>query len=428
MMKGGSTLLELARERLEPTLSLLGALVETSSHAHNFAGVGRCAELLQEKLTTLGFTANILRIECPEAKQERRHLSAQRPARAHDAPRLLLLGHLDTVFEAQHPFSTISREGNVWRGPGIADMKGGLCTALLALELLHLKRALDPLEIRILFVGDEEQGSASARELLLEAGAWADVTLCFEAAREDGNVVVARKGYGMASIEARGPGGHAGMAHDKAANALTLLARAIERAEAIEREIPGLSVSPGGRVTVEPAAVTRIPQLASAEFEFRFVNEADARQVISKLAEIERSLVAQSPHGPNAHGPNAHGQNAPGGQLRIRAQISTPPFDLTAQGKVLLACYRAAAATVDLQVDGVSTAGVGDINLVAAAGSACLDGVGPCGGGFHTEREYLEIDSIPVRAAAAAQTCLDLIGQPRLVRPRLSAPVAVDHG
>lgn len=404
------SLLELARGRLDDTLKLLTSLVETSSHADNGEGVGRCASLLQEKLVALGFTSRVVRVECPQAHQERHHLCARRPARSAGAPKLLLLGHLDTVFEAGHPFRGVSRDGNIWRGPGIADMKGGLCTAILMLELLKVRRALDALDVRVLFVGDEEQGSASARELLLEAGAWADVTLCFEAAREDGNVVVSRKGYGLVRIEARGPGGHAGIAHDKAANALTLLARAIDRAEAIEREVPGLSVSPGGRVTVEPASVTRIPELASAELEFRFVAHRDAEHVLARLTEIEHALASE----------------APSGQLRIQAHIDTPPFDLTASGKLLLACYRDAATTFDLRVEGVSTAGVGDINLVAAEGAACLDGVGPRGAGFHTDREYLEIDSVALRAAVAAQTCIDLPRQLRLLRAPTSA--TAHHG
>ncbi len=415
MMSVDTALLKLSQRRLEPSLALLTALVETSSHAGNPEGVGRCAALLQERLEGVGFASSILRVECPEAKRERRHLSAHRCARsvrAHEAPRVLLLGHLDTVFEADHPFRGIERDGNIWRGPGIADMKGGLCTAIHMLELLDLNHSLDGLDLRVLFVGDEEQGSESARALLLEAGAWADATLCFEAAREDGNVVVARKGYGLATIEARGPGGHAGIAHDKSANALTLLSEAISLAEGIEREISGLSISPGGRVLVEPASVTRIPELASAELEFRFVNQIDGRQVLARLAQIEQALRQESKRG----------------AVTVRARITTPPFDLTADGKVLLACYREAAARLDLHVDGVSTAGVGDINLVAAQGSACLDGVGPRGGGFHTEREYLEVDSIALRAAVAAQTCMELARQRRLMRPRQASPVAACNG
>lgn len=412
MMAIESSLFDQARMRLDATLSLLTDLVQTSSHATNPQGVARCAELLATRLGPLGFVSRVVHKTCPVANAERCHLSAHREARSEAAPRLLLLGHLDTVFEADHPFSSITREGNLWRGPGIADMKGGLCTATLMLEVLHQRRALDALDIRVLFVGDEEQGSDSARELLLEAGAWADVTLCFEAAREDGNVVVARKGYGLASIEVRGPGGHAGIAHDKSPNALTLLSRVVERAEAIEQDVPGLSVSPGGRVIVEPKSVTRIPELACAELEFRFVHEADAAKVLAQLSQIEQTLTQE------------HAQT----QVRIRAQVSTPPFALTASGKVLLSCYREAAAKLDLHVDGVSTAGVGDINLVAAQGSACLDGVGPRGGGFHTAREYLEVDSIALRAAAAAQACIDLARHRRLLRPRTSAAVAACNG
>lgn len=384
------TFLKLCEARQAEAVALLQALVQTSSHADEVDGVARCGRLVLDALSRLGFAGELRTLRCPDHDRPRQHLLAQRLGHP-QAPKLLILGHLDTVFEAGHTFRGFRVEGTRAHGPGIADMKGGLVTSLSMLGALSARGELDRLNVRVLFVGDEEQGSASARTLLEEAGRWADVALCFEAAREDGNVVSARRGYASATIEVTGPGGHAGIAHGRAPNALTQLCAAILRAENLETKLTGLSVSPGGKVQVTPPSVTRIPELASAELELRFEELEVGERALAGLSAIEADL-------------NAQGQ----GEVRIASRLEVPPFELSEAGRALLDTYGKSARELGMHVEGVKTAGVGDINLVAAMGAACLDGVGPMGGGFHTEREYLDLASISVRAAIAAQTCAEL--------------------
>ncbi len=379
--------LAVARAQDPWALPLLADLVTTNSHADNAAGLAECRARLRPLLADLGFpAADVLGTSDQPgpggAPLERAHLYARRESERRELPTVLLLGHLDTVFPPDHAFQALRRDREVWNGPGVSDMKGGVVTALVTLATLRERGELARANWRILFVCDEEQGSPTGASVLAGAAAGVDVALCFEAARECGGVVVARKGYGHATVHVRGQSGHAGIFHDRGVNALTALARFVVDAEALEAGRPGLTVSPGGAVRVAPTALSCIPDEASCELEWRFVEPEDGPAVARALVELGARISADS-----------------GARITVDGRVETPPMAQTPRSATLLAHYVAAADALGMQVRGVATAGVGDINLVARAGAVCLDGVGPEGGGFHTEAEYLDVSSIARRAA-----------------------------
>lgn len=388
-MPNPEALLSAARARLGSSLDLLAELVEINTHADNAAGIASCHALLERELDLLDFDVDRVESSAPAHAGgpvvSRTHLVARSRAPRKDAPSVLLMGHLDTVFSPTHAFRLLSKEREEWRGPGVADMKGGIVTALLTLALLRELGALDLAAWRMVLASDEEQGSPTAARVVEEAAKGADVALCFEAARPCGGLVVARKGYGGVRVTARGKSGHAGIAHDTSPNALTALARLIVEAEALEGRFDDVSVSPGGVVEVSPDSVTSIPDLARCEIEWRFSKPSSGERVWSALGEIAAAIEREQ-----------------GSRVELLGGVECPPMAPTPASDRLLACYVDAAARLGMTVRGVETAGVGDVNLVSKLGATCLDGVGPEGGGFHTDREFLVVDSIARRAAMNA--------------------------
>lgn len=388
-----ASLLDAARRRLPSSLELLQALVETNSHASNDAGLQACQRQLRPRLADLGFwltprTAEVADPRDASRTLRRTHLWAERPSPRPGAPIVLLLGHLDTVFSPEHPFRVLQRGAERWNGPGVADMKGGVVTALLTLELLAERDRLDDATWRVLFVSDEEEGSPTGSEVLRAAGEGIALAICFEAARDQGELVIGRKGLGVAEVRALGRTGHAGIAHDRNPNALTALARFVVGAEALEQRYEGLSVSPGGPVRVSPEAVNLIPSEARCELEWRFPNRTVGDAILPELLALAGSLLPAS--------------------VEVRLLESTPP--MAAADPTLVALYLEAAKQLGLRSGAVHTSGVGDINLVAGGGAACIDGAGPEGGGFHTDAEFVRVDSIAERAAMNALALMRRLG------------------
>lgn len=372
-----------AAERAQAwALPLLAELVGENTHAQNLQGLAACRRRLAPVLRDLGFTVS--EPTAGAGALARVHLEARTPLVPGNKT-VLLMGHLDTVFAPDHPFRTLTQRGSRWCGPGVADMKGGIVTALVAVAAFRELAGADQLNLRLFLCADEEQGSPTGAELLLRAADGADVALCFEAARPGGGLVTARKGYGSARIRVGGRTGHAGIAHDQTVNALTVLARFLVGAEALEDGAAGLTVSPGGQVSASPTMLSCVPDRAHAELEWRAFDQSASAAMPGRLAELARTLAAQT-----------------SAQIDVDAQVETPAMSETEASRTLFAHYRGAAAALGLSVEPVATAGVGDINLVAAVGVACLDGVGPEGGGFHTDAEHLDVASVAPRAAMSA--------------------------
>lgn len=371
-----------ARALLPAHLELLAALVELDTSAGG-PGAEPCAARCAAALVELGFeTATMTAGRDGVTKA---HVVTERAARTTDGTpvkTLLVIGHLDTVL-AGGP-GTLRRDGERWRGPGVIDMKGGVVTALLTLALAREAGSLDKLRVRVALNGDEETGSPTGAPIIRAAARGADAAICFEAAREGGGVVVARKGLGIARITVNGRTGHAGIDHERAANAFSALCRVIARAEDLERDLD-VTVSPGGAVEVSPRMLNAIPDHARCELEWRFFDPAVGRQLLSALRRVASEVAI-----------------ATGAVITVDGGIEAPPMKPTALAHALLGRYQVAASSLGISIVGASTAGVGDMNEIAALGPACLDGVGPEGGAMHSTDEWLAIDSIAPRAAMNA--------------------------
>jgi glutamate carboxypeptidase len=301
-------------------------------------------------------------------------------------PRLLLIGHMDTVFEdgtaADRPFRI---ESGIAYGPGVTDMKGGLLAGLYAIRAFRSvigQEAPLPFE-RITYIAnpDEEVGSPSSSPHIREAAAESDVCLCLECARANGDIVSARKGIVDLRITFQGRAAHAGVEPEKGISAVQELAHQVLALHALaDREI-GTTVNVGVvRGGTRPNVVAAS---AEAEIDVRVATLAEAARLDAAIRGLRPWL--------------------PGARLTVEGGLNRPPMERSAAMGRLFERARAIAAgmgVADLREG--STGGGSDGNFTAALGIPTLDGLGPEGEGAHAAHEHVLVESLPRRAALVA--------------------------
>ena len=166
----------------QPSNDMLEKLVNINSGTHNLEGVHAVAEFMQSQLSDLGFKVQWIPME---QVQRAGVLIAEHPCPEPGkcGKRMLLIGHMDTVFEKSSPFQTYSVQGNIGTGPGVNDMKGGLVDMLFALKAMQVAGVLKQTEITIVLSGDEEahgEPASISRRDMIEAAKHSDVALEFE--------------------------------------------------------------------------------------------------------------------------------------------------------------------------------------------------------------------------------------------------------
>lgn len=307
-----------------------------------------------------------------------------------DGGSVLLLGHLDTVWDVGS-FRPVfqNAEGRVL-GPGVFDMKGGLVVALAALAGL---REVGPDHlggVTLMLTGDEEVGSASSRELI-ETEARRHLAVLVLEPPAGGAVKIARKGIGQYRLLVRGRASHAGLDPEEGVNSLVALAPLVAEVAALARPQLGTTVSPtvlraGTRTNV-------IPAQALLDVDVRFATAPEAARVDDEIRRLRVSL--------------------PGASLEIAGGTNRPPFEPSASGRLFALAQGVATELGWERLRGASVGGGSDGNLTAALGVPTLDGLGIVGGNAHAEGEWAELGSIPERAALLAG-CVAAICRGRL--------------
>jgi glutamate carboxypeptidase len=286
----------------EPTIALLERLVNQNSGSMNIEGVTKVAEMVRPELEALGFAVTWKPME---ATQRAGHIIATHKGKA-GTTRMLLIGHLDTVFEADSPFQTFKREGDRASGPGVADDKGGVAVMLTALKAMKVAGTLKGANIEIVLTGDEEdvgEPKAVARADLIAAGKRADVALDFEGlAQQDGKDMgsIARRSSNSWTLTATGKSGHSSGIFSAAAGdgAVYELARIVT---AFRKELPepnltfNVGLIGGGQsadvdkdgVRIAVMGKTNIiPPIAVAKGDFRTLSQEQTDRVIAKMTAI----------------------------------------------------------------------------------------------------------------------------------------------
>lgn len=303
--------------------------------------------------------------------------------RGRGSRRLMLLGHVDTVYPAgtaaEHPFTV--RDGRGY-GPGAMDMKGGLILGYCALRALRDLGSHDFAEITFVVNGDEEIGSPTSRELIESEAARMDVVFVLEPCRVDGGVLATRKGVAMYRLEVCGRAAHAGAAPREGASATLELAHQIVALDALNDADRGTTVS----VTVIGGGTRRnvIPAEAHAEIDVRVVTVDEARRV-----DLAMRGIAARPR-------------VPGTVVSLDGGLNRPPMEKTAATRVLLSLAREVVTDLGGEFQELTSGGGSDGNYTAALGIPTLDALGPVGQNAHRPDEFVELGSVPLRIALLA--------------------------
>ncbi|MBX3234337.1 MAG: M20/M25/M40 family metallo-hydrolase [Labilithrix sp.] len=298
-------------------------------------------------------------------------------------PKVALVGHLDTVFPPG-TFEGFRRDGDLARGPGVLDMKGGLVVVAWALKALAETGTLPSL--RLVIVADEEVGSPEGQAVIREATAGAESALVFEAGRKGDLVITRRKGTGSVTLTAHGKAAHAGNAHKEGVNAVWALAKLVDRVQLLTDYARGVTVNVG-KFTGGTSKNT-VPDRAEALVDFRFETRADGEALVAAMRAAADECAAA----------------VPGARIEIGGGIARPPLERTAASAALMEAYGAAARASGLASGEAALIGGGsDASTTSAMGIASIDGLGPRGIGFHTHDEQIEIASLLMKAEALAR-------------------------
>ena len=376
-----------------PLLARTESWSKVNSGSTNLAGLNSVAEMLVEAFSALPGETKLVEPQPVEAVRpdgtidqiERgQHLVCSvRP----DAPtRILLTGHMDTVFAADHAFQEIVElEPGILNGPGLADMKGGLSVMLGALELLEKSDIADRLGYDVMINSDEEVGSHASRSLIEQCAKGKVAALTYEPALPDGTLAGARGGTGNFSIIFTGKSAHAGRNPEEGRNALVAAADMAVRLKAMHRF--GLSVNPakidggGPNNAVPDHAVLRV------NFRPKAINDIDDAQ--TALDQLCKTIAAEHDLKVESHG-----------------DFGRPPKPIDPGAEKLFNLVRQCGAELGLDIAWKDTGGVCDGNNIAACGVPVVDTMGVRGGAIHSSDEYLIVDSLVERTQLSALTIM----------------------
>jgi len=395
-------IVETVEAGFEADIALLERLVNQNSGTFNLAGVKAVADMFAPEFEALGFE-----VKWVDQSHVGRagHLIARHQGKP-GTTKMLLIGHLDTVFEPDSPFQTFVREGDRATGPGVGDMKGGDVVILSALRAMKASGTLDDANIVVVFTGDEEDAGApldQARADLIAAGNWADVALGFEAlATLDGRDMssVARRSSNTWELNTTGKTGHSSGIFNESAGygAIYEMARILD---AFRRELPeeNLTYNVGFMAGGTPAEMgddelsastigktNIIPSSAVAKGDLRTLSQEQTDRTIAAMQAIV----------------DAH---LPGTDATITFDIRYPPMAPTDGNRALLARLNRINADLGLDVmDELppSRRGAADISFVAPLVDAALAGMGPDSALGHAEGENVDLRSFIRQAQRAA--------------------------
>ena len=362
-----------------------------NSGSRNLDGLARMAAMLADAFARLPGTVRLVEPTpvdnvAPDGRVETiphgRHLHVAVRA---DAPiRLLLTGHMDTVFPVDHAFQQQRwLEPGILNGPGVADMKGGIAVMLAALMAIEASDAVSRLGYDIVINSDEEVGSPSSAALLREVARGKVAALTYEPALPDGTLAGARAGSGNFSIIVTGRSAHAGRNPDEGRNALLAAADLALRLKAGSGA--GFSCNPAKIDGGGPNNV--VPDHAVLRVNFRPSTPEDE---IAARTLIDTMMTAI-----------AHEHDV---SLHLHGGFGRPPKPMDGKAKRLFGLVRQCGADLGLAIGWRDTGGVCDGNNIAACGVPVVDTMGVRGGSIHSEAEYLLTDSLVERAQLSALT------------------------
>jgi len=374
-----SMLGERVSSQMSPYLATLERMVNIDCGSYTPDGVNEIAGMVADALRGLG--AKVERIPHRPAGDEPQLGDLVIGRLSGSGPRLLLVGHMDTVFDAgtatARPYR--ARDGRAL-GPGVTDMKSGLLAGLHAIEALQGAGARPS----VTFVAnpDEEIGSPFSSSHIRGLVPEHDVALVLECARANGDIVSARKGIADMQISFSGRAAHAGVEPEKGRSAILEAAHQVLALHGLNGRWPSVTVN-AGVIT----GGTR-PNVVAERCEIHVdVRAATVEAFDAAVAEVERSVGT----------PNVEGVRG-----EIHRTAGHPPMEKSAASARLVALAVSIAGELGFELRDAATGGASDANTTSAAGLPTLDGLGPVGGDDHSVDEWLDLASIAPRPTLLA--------------------------
>ncbi|WP_223144586.1 M20 family metallopeptidase [Deferribacter autotrophicus] len=360
-------------EHEQEMLMLFQQLVETNSYSYNSTGIKTCLDLFGQTaspfLETTHLENNCLLLY--NKKVEKNYV--------------LLMGHMDTVFPESSHFQNFIIDGNLIKGPGTYDMKGGLIVVLYALKFLHNMDLLNDIPVRFLINSDEEIGSLNSKKIIQEMAKDALFAFVFEGGGINGEIVTGRKGkIGLKGIT-QGEAGHAAFIIEGKKSAVLEMAYKIIQFEHLNDSQKNISCNVG-KITGGTGANT-VPDYCEILIDIRYTCNEDAKALNEKIKDIARTTHVE------------------GVKFQL-IKTSERPCMERKNNIGLFQIVTEATTDIKMKVKEEFRNGVSDANFIAEVGTPVLDGFGPIGGNDHSDKEYILKDSLKDRILLTANALL----------------------
>jgi len=378
-------MLQTISNKEKDALEFLEKLVNIDSGIDNPDGVNTVAHIVGNKLGEIGFEVSYM--EYPNTCT---HVLAHKKGIQDKS--IMITGHMDTVFKkgtaAARPFTI--KDGIAY-GPGVLDMKGGITTAITALQALH-ENGWNYKNITVFFCGDEETGHphTDAVEHFKRVAHGKDAVFNMESGRPDGHIVIGRKGGIKPKIKVKGKTAHAGNEPEKGANAILELVYKLADVQKITDIENGITVNIG--VIQGGVADNVVPGEAEAKIDIRFAKVEQAERIINNLRDIARKNYVSGTE-----------------TILIDDRIVFMPFEKTQDGLALYNLVKEQGRQLGIpEIQGMVMGASSDSCWTTIAGSPTVCSMGPRGGLNHSEREYVIIEGLTERAKLLAM-CINAV-------------------
>jgi glutamate carboxypeptidase len=370
-------ILEYIESKEAEMFDLLARLVNIDCGTYDKAGVDQVGDILAKRLAALAFD---VQRDPQEAFGD--HVIGYKPGDKDQ--RILFVGHMDTVFPAgtaqKRPFRVA---GGRAYGPGVADMKGGIVCLIYALEALKsaAPETYRQIAMDVVFNSDEEVLSPTSTPIIASRAKTAQAACVFEPARPGGEYVVQRKGVGKYIMRVAGRAAHAGAQPEDGRSAIEEMAHKVLALHALTDTATGTNVNVGVIRGGERPNV--VADEACAEIDIRVADQSAAQAVDQRIRQI------------------AAASSVPDTACELSGGLQFPPMLPTEASTGLFETLQKAGRKLGLNLQGIATGGGSDGNH-AAQFAPTIDGMGPQGGGAHSDREYIETATLAERAKITA--------------------------
>ncbi len=405
-------------------LLLLEETVNINSGTMNFAGIRKTARVFEQELTRLGFETRWVSLE---SVNRAGHLYAEYKG-DNAVTTILLIGHLDTVFESNSPFQKFERlDTETVKGPGVFDMKGGIVQIIIGLKALEYAGALENLHIILALMGDEESAGrdpdgrwTTSRGSLVEVAKRSDYALAFEGVYggDPSKITIARRGIAVWELEVSTNSGHSSQVFSSHLGPGAIYPAAMVM-NGFYKQLKGseyLTFNPGifvGGATVAYDAnqihwqVTGKKNIIAGHAkvigDIRYMTSAQLEETSNRMHSIARTTQASLRHEyPELDTPVT---------VKLKVHPGKPTMEPRAGNMRLLKRL----SKINNQLTGASLEpldpakrGAADISFVAVHVDGCLDGLGPVGSGAHSQKETMDLRTLPLITKRSALLIYDL--------------------